>query len=53
MSDDPNIVQKFCALDFNSIQKIVLGIETIVAKLNEDMEPFSFKVSEHGSYCLH
>ena len=25
----------------------------IVAKINEDMEPYSFIVSENGSYCLH
>ena len=49
MSDDPNIIQKFCAIELKTIQKIVLGIEGIVAKLNEDMEPFSFIVSEHGS----
>jgi hypothetical protein len=53
MSNDPNITQKFCGIDFKTIQKIVQGIEGIVAKLDEDMEPFSFKVSEHGRDCLH
>ena len=53
LADDPNITQKFCAMDFKTIQRIVVSVEGIVAKLNEDMEPFSFIVSEHGSYCLH
>ena len=52
-ADDPNITQQFCAMDFKTIKRIFISIEGIVAKLNEDMEPFSFIVSEHGSYCLH
>jgi hypothetical protein len=40
-------------MDFKTIQRIFISVEGIVAKLNEDMEPFSFIVSEHGSTCLH
>ena len=53
LADDPNITQKFCVMDFKTIQRIFVSIEGIVDKLNEDMEPFSIKVSEQGSYCLH
>ena len=53
VAEDPNITQKFCAIDFNTIQRIVVSVGGIVAKINEDMEPFSFKVSEQGNYCLH
>jgi hypothetical protein len=53
VSDDPNITQKFCAMDFNIIQRIVVSVEKIVVKINEDMEPYCFTVSENGSYCLH
>ena len=51
--DDPNFTQKFCVMDFKTIQRIVVSIGGIVTKINEDMEPFSFRVSEHGNYCLH
>jgi hypothetical protein len=33
-ADDPNIVQKFCAIEFKTIQRIVVGVEGIVTKLN-------------------
>ena len=45
IGDDPNIAQKFCAIDFKTIQRIVVGVEGIVTKLNEDMETCSFAVS--------
>jgi hypothetical protein len=48
LSDDPNITQKFCAIDFKTIQKIVVSIEGLISKINDDMEPYSFIVSEHG-----
>jgi hypothetical protein len=52
-SDDPDITQNFCAIDFKTIQRIVVSVEGINAKLNEDMIPFRFIVSELGNYCLH
>jgi hypothetical protein len=42
VSDDPNITQKFCAMDFKTIQRIVVSVEGLVSKINEDMEPYSF-----------
>jgi hypothetical protein len=40
-------------MDFKTIQRVAVRIEGLVSKINEDMEPYSFIVSEHGSYCLH
>jgi hypothetical protein len=37
----------------NIIQRIVLSIEQIINKINEDMEPFNFNVSTSGIYSLH
>lgn len=52
-ADDQIITQKFCAMDFKTIQRIVVSVEGIETKINEDMEPFSFILSEYGNYCLH
>ena len=40
-------------MDFKSIQIIVVAIESILNKINEDLEPYSLRVSENGTYCLH
>jgi hypothetical protein len=40
-------------MDFKTIQRVAVRVEGIILKINEDMEPYSFIVSEHGSYCLH
>jgi hypothetical protein len=40
-------------MDFKTIQRIFVSVEGIVSKINDDMEPYSFKVSEKGIYCLH
>jgi len=40
-------------MDFKTIQRVAVSVEGIVSKINDDMEPYSFIVSEHGSYCLH
>jgi hypothetical protein len=34
VSDDSNITQKFCAMDFKTIQRIVVSVEGIVVKIN-------------------
>ena len=52
-TDNTKFAQKFHALNFKTIQRIVVEVEGVVAKLNEDMEPYSFIVSENGAYCLH
>jgi hypothetical protein len=33
-------------MDFKIIQRIAVSVEGIVSKINEDMEPYSFIVSE-------
>jgi hypothetical protein len=40
-------------MDYKIIQRIVDGVEDIVTKINEDMEPFCLKVLETGVSCLH
>ena len=52
-SEQPNITQEFCAMDFKVVQRIAKSIEDIVVSINEDMEPYWLTVSEHGRDCLH
>ena len=52
-ADDQIITQKFCAMDFKTIQRIVVNVVELETKINKDIEPFSFIVSEYGNYCLH
>ena len=40
-------------MDLKVIQRVVAGVQGIVDKIDEDMEPYRFTVSEQGCICLH
>jgi hypothetical protein len=40
-------------VDLKVIQRVVAGVQGIVDKINEDMYPYRFIVSEQGCCCLH
>ena len=39
-------------MDLKVIQRVVEGVQGLVDKINEDMKPFNFIVSEQGIRCL-
>lgn len=40
-------------MDLKVIHRVVAGVQGLVDKINEDMEPYRFIVSEQGCCCLH
>jgi len=40
-------------VDLKVIQRVVAEVQGVVDKINEDVEPYRFIVSEQGFYCLH
>lgn len=52
-SDDPTVIDKFCTMDFKVIQRIYFAIDSLVSKINDDVEVFSLRVDDAGSYNIH
>ena len=44
-SDDPNITQQFCTMDFKVVQRIATSIDDIIFIINAEMEPYCLRVS--------
>lgn len=40
-------------MDSKAIQRIYIAIESLLNKINEDLEVYSLKVSDIGSYNIH
>lgn len=45
--------REFCRVDRKIVQSIIMNVKNLITQMDDELEPFCFKVSEHGCQALH